>query len=214
MTDTGSGLLREFLDGPERPDGTLRLHELQGFLFAIASSPETIPPSEWLPIIGDDQDLNFADEDEAQETLGLLMALYNEVNIAVLERSNALPSGCAFEGDIFANFEDDSSVSQWSGGLAAGHDWLSDVWEEYLPDEMDDECGATLMVLSFFSSRQLAEAYFKDSNPHRAGLETAFEDFAERIRELFPAALASYAHIGRTIYEFLLESSDSDAPRH
>lgn len=44
-------LLAEFLDHPDRPDGTLRFHELQGFLFAIACSPETIAPSEWLPIV-------------------------------------------------------------------------------------------------------------------------------------------------------------------
>ena len=214
MTHRTARLLSEFLDGPERPAGTLRFHELQGFLFGIASSPETIVPSEWLPMISNDEDLNFADQDEAQEILGLVMALYNEVNTAVLTRSNALPAGCAFDDDVVANFEADSSISQWSCGFAMSHDWLSEVWEEYLPEELDEECGATTMVLSFFSSRRLAEAYFKDSNPHRAGSKTAFEDFAVKVRELFPEGLASYAHIGRTIFEFLLENSDSDATRH
>ena len=97
-------LLANFLDEPERPDSTLRLHELQGFLFAIASSPETIAPSEWLPMIGDDEGLNFADQNEAQEILGLVMALYNEVNTAVLERSNALPAGCAFCASLLRTY--------------------------------------------------------------------------------------------------------------
>jgi len=153
-------LLAEFLDDPERPDGTLRIHALQGFLFAIASSPETIAPSEWLPIIGNDEDLSFVDQSEAQEILGLVMTLYNEINTRVLERSNSLPAGCVFDEDVSKNFEDDSSISQWSRGFAAGHDWLAEVWEEYLFGELDEECGATLMVLSFFSSRQLAEAYY------------------------------------------------------
>lgn len=48
-------LLAEFLEHPARPDGTLWFHELQGFLFAVASSPETIAPSEWLPMIGDEE---------------------------------------------------------------------------------------------------------------------------------------------------------------
>jgi len=203
-------LLTKFLDNPERPDGTLRLHELQGFLFAIASSPETVAPSEWLPMIGSDEGLNFADQNEAQEILGLVMALYNEVNTAVLDRSNALPAGCAFDEDISKNFEDDSPISQWSRGFTSGHDWLAEVWEEYLFGELDEECGATLMVLSFFGSKQLAEAYFSDMRPgkHKRGDES-FEDFATTMREMFSDALASYAHIGRSIFEAVLEHSKS-----
>ena len=200
--------LVEFLDSPERPDGTLRFHELQGFLFAIASSPETIAPSEWLPMIGDDEDLCFADENEAQEILGLVMALYNEVNKAVLERSNALPAGCEFHDDVVVNFEDDSSISQWSRGFAMGHDWLAEVWEDYLFGELDEECGATLMVLSFFGSRKLAEAYYADMAPGRRKKgDASIEDFAGTMREMFPDALASYANLGRTIFEVVSNRS-------
>ena len=39
--------LARFLADPARPAHTLRYHELQGFLFAVASAPEVIPPSEW-----------------------------------------------------------------------------------------------------------------------------------------------------------------------
>lgn len=201
-------LLAEFLAHPARPDGTLWFHELQGFLFAIVSSPETIPPSEWLPMIGDDEGLNFVDQEEAQEILGLVMALYNEANTAVLERSNALPTGCAFDKDIWKNFDDDSSISQWSRGFASGHDWLAEVWEQYLFGELNEECGATLMVLSFFGSRKLAGAYYKDMAPgKRKRGDASFEDFAKTMREMFPDALASYAHIGRSIFEAVLEHS-------
>jgi yecA family protein len=212
MNKADMQLLAKFLDNPERPDGTLRLHELQGFLFAIASSPETIAPSEWLPMIGDDEGLNFADQDEAQEILGLVMALYNEVNTAVLERSNALPAGCAFHQDILRNFDDASSISQWSRGFASGHDWLAEVWEEYLFGELDEECGATLMVLSFFGSTKLAGAYYKDMAPSkRNGGDESFENFAETMRKMFPDALASYAHIGRSIFEALQEQDSADS---
>ena len=208
MNKAGTQLLTEFLENPARPDGTLRFHELQGFLFAIACSPETIAPSEWLPLIGNDESLNFADESEAQEILGLVMDLYNEVNTAVLERSNSLPAGCAFDTDISKNFGDDSSISQWSRGFAAGHDWLAEVWEEYLFDELDEECGATLMVLSFFGSTQLANAYYNDMRPgKRKRGDESFENFAVTMRRMFPDALASYAHIGRSIFEAVLEHS-------
>ena len=199
-------LLAEFLDDPDRPDGTLRFHELQGFLFAVACSPETIAPSEWLPIIGNDENLNFADQDEAQEILDLIMTQYNEINTRVLERSNSLPTGCVFDEGVSKNFEDDSSISQWSRGFAAGHDWLAEVWEEYLFGELDEECGATLMILSFFGSRKLAEAYYSDMRPgKRKRGDASFDEFAKTMRKMFPDALASYAHIGRSIFEAILE---------
>ena len=206
--------LAAFLDSSKRPEGTLRFHELQGFLFAIASSPETIPPSEWLSLVSNDEEFGFTDENEAQQVLTAIMTLYNDINTVVLERSKVLPPGCNFEDDVFANFDDKASISQWSQGFLIGHDWLSEVWEEYLPEEMDEECGATVMVLSFFSSRQLAKVYIEDGSSHRSGSEASLQDFAEKTRELFPAALASYAHIGRTIFEFLLENISPDETRH
>ena len=203
--------LGNFLASAERPQGTLQFHELQGFLFAIACSPETIPPSEWLPLIGNDESLDFADENEAREILGLVMDLYNETNAAVLQRSNSLPADCVFDRDTLENFENDSSIAQWSRGFASGHDWLSELWEGYLFDELDKECGATLMVLSFFSSRQLAEAYFAEMKPgKRKKCDASFEDFASKICRLFPDSLASYAHLGRSIFEALLEQDAAD----
>ena len=201
--------LQDFLDSPNRPDDTLRLHELQGFLFAITCSPETIPPSEWIPMISNDEDLGFEYESEAQQVLNQIMTLYNEVNASVLERSETLPIGCDFKTDIFANFDEHTSILQWSRGFTIGHDWLTEVWEEYLLEEMDEECGATVMVLSFFSSRPLAEAFYAEID-HSESSEPgkSFEQFAEKIRELFPAALSAYAHLGRTIFEVLMENSN------
>ena len=43
--------LRSFLANARRPTGTLSYHEVQGFLFAIASAPEMARPSEWMPMI-------------------------------------------------------------------------------------------------------------------------------------------------------------------
>ncbi len=216
LSSADTTALKDFLDSPNRPDDTLRLHELQGFLFAIACSPETIPPSHWIPMISNDEDLGFADESEAHQVLNQIMTLYNEVNTSVLERSETLPVGCNFKTNVFANFDEQASILQWSRGFTIGHDWLSEVWEEYLLEEMDEECGATVMVLSFFSSRQLAEAFYAEIG-HAENSEPgkSFEQFAEKIRELFPAALSAYAHLGRTIFEVLMEDAAKGAqPAH
>ncbi|MCK7579692.1 MAG: UPF0149 family protein [Chromatiales bacterium] len=51
--------------------------ELAGFVFTIARSPGQIRPSDWLPMVFNDQDANYATLEEAQEVLGAVMALYN-----------------------------------------------------------------------------------------------------------------------------------------
>ena len=214
LSPTDVSALKSFLSNSHRPYGTLCFHELQGFLFTIASSPETIKPSEWLPIISNEEDIGFENDIEAQRVLNLIMALYNQVNSSVLERSDAMPSGCEFQPDIDANFNEESSVSQWSRGFVLGHDWLSEVWDECLPEMMDEECGATVMALSFFSSRQLADAFYAEMDPtNRTAPGKSFEQFAETVRELFAAALSSHSHLGRTIFEVLMQTpATGDSP--
>ncbi len=208
LSSAATTAFKNFLDSPNRPDGMLRFHELQGFLFAIASSPETIPPSEWMPVISGDEDLSFENESEAQQVLNWIMTLYNEVNTSVLERSDALPFGSECKKDVFADFDEQTPISQWSCGFMIGHDWLIDVWDEYLPESLDEECGANVMALSFFSSRQLAEAYYAEvDDAENSEPGKSFEQFAETIRELFPAALSAYAHLGRTIFEVLMQDA-------
>lgn len=204
--------LKRFLDSPQRPDGTLCFHELQGFLFAVASCPEMVQPSDWLPIISDDQDIGFNDQSEAQRILNLIMTLFNQVNTAVLNRSDGMPPGCKFQIDIDANFREKVAISQWSRGFTLGHDWLADVWDECVPESLDGECGSSAMVLSFFGSRQLAEAYYLETTttPRHRRPKKSFTEFAELVQELFPAALSSYAHLGRTISEVMERSVEEN----
>ena len=210
LSAADASALSTFLRSRNRPEGTLKFHELQGFLFTIACSPETVQPSEWLPIISNEEEIGFRDETEAQQVLNWIMTLYNQVNSSVLERSDSMPAGCEFQPDILTNFDNKASVSQWSRGFAFGHDWLAEVWDLDLPESLDEECGACVMALSFFSSRQLAEAYFAEvDTPEGQATAKSFEQFAENVSELFPEALPSYAHLGRTIFEVLLKRVDA-----
>jgi hypothetical protein len=115
--------------------------------------------------------------------------------------------------DADIGFKEELAISQWSHGFMMGHDWLSDVWDEHLPDELDEEFGSTAMVLSFFSSKRLGELYHLEATttPRHRRPRVTFTEYSEKVRELFPAALSSYAHIGRTISEILTGSRESDA---
>ena len=121
--------LKAFLDDPAWPADTLRYHELQGFLFAVASAPELIRPSEWMPLIFGDAEPEYASVDQAKRVMGDLMSLYNAVNASVICETAAVLPDCVFRDDVLANLAPDAPVSQWSRGFMRGHTWLEDVWD-------------------------------------------------------------------------------------
>src|SRR5262245_59621840 len=132
-------ILKSFLDDPARPDGTLRYHELQGFLFAVACSPELVMPSEWLKAIFDDHDAVYQSMDEARTVLSEIMAVYNDINARVLEAPGTLPPDCRFRRATLANLDEDAPIAEWSRGFLQGHDWLEDVWTAHLGGEEDED---------------------------------------------------------------------------
>jgi uncharacterized protein len=198
MSHSPAAALRSFLEAPTRPAGTLQYHELQGFLFAVASSPELVKPSEWMPIVFGDQGAEYESLDEAREVIGELMALYNSVNAVVGDDRAALPTDCPFRSEPLANLEDDAPVAQWSRGFLRGHQWLEDIWDSYVPEELDDELAAVLLTLSFFASKELAEAFRAETGR----LELA--EMAATICLVFDNAVAEYAHLGRSIHKILM----------
>ena len=157
--------LRAFLDDPARPEGTLSYHELQGFLFAVLSAPEFIPPSEWLPIIFNDDEPGYASVIEAQAVLGQVMSLYNDINAGILREDAMLPDDCLIAPRAVDNLAETAPLSRWARGFALGHQWLEELWQVELTTEGDEEFGAVLMALSFFATRTLAESYTRETSP-------------------------------------------------
>jgi uncharacterized protein YecA (UPF0149 family) len=148
-----------------------------------------------LPIIFNEQEAGYATLEEAQAILGHLMALYNDINASVLEARVVLPEDCHVRPQALDNLDDSAPLARWSRGFFVGHDWLEELWDVELPDDLDQEIGVVLMTLSFFASRDLAQAFYAEG-----GWQTdSFEGLAESMLRVFPEALAEYAHLGRTV---------------
>lgn len=191
--------LRDLLDSSES-EGSLTFAELPGFLFALACAPETVAPSEWLTeVLGDEPALD--DEVHAQRVFDGLVAWYNEINSGVLEGNPQLPSGYSFKDVVLENFNAGAAVAAWSSGFFRGHSWLSEDWDEYLFEEIELEVLTCVFSLSFFHSRELAQAAADDEN-------LPLEDLSARIRDLFESSMASYANIGRSVHEALMEQEE------
>ena len=132
--------LHDFLAAPTRPAGTLAYHELQGFLFAVACSPEMLEPSEWMAAIFNDADPRYANLEEAQHVLDQFRALYNDMNTAVLAGTPSLPADCDVSADLLANFDHEAPLASWSRGVVEGHDWLRKLPQSV--DSLKVDCSA------------------------------------------------------------------------
>jgi uncharacterized protein len=205
FTNAQATLLTRFLSSPQRPKDTLTYPQLAGFLFSLANGPELIPPSEWIPLVFNNQEALYETNDEAERVLEAMLTLYND---CIRERTGgivSLPPGCEIRPWPMDNLSADAPLSQWAQGFGMGYDYLAEVWNEYTPDELDEDFGALLMTLSFFTSPKLAEAYHQETKG-----TGSLEQLAQSVIEIFPDAMREYAHLGRAIYQARLETGDLD----
>lgn len=193
--------LQSVLGSPSRPKETLGYFESAGFLFAVCCNPDMVQPSEWLPEILGKNYGDLADLEEAQHALQLLMGFYNHINRGVLERRPQLPWGCDVRPEPLANLEEGAPLSRWARGFAEGNDWLQESWPDDLPEELDGGLGACMLVLTFFLSRTLAEAYWTESQR----IDWPLEAMAKKMQEMLLPTMAAYADLGRGLYEGVLK---------
>lgn len=200
-----AALLERFLMSPQRPNDTLNYPQLAGFLFAMANGPEMITPSEWIPMVFNDQEAGYETRDEAEQVLHAMMALYNDCGQERTGGSVCLPPGCEIRSAPLDNFLADASLGNWAQGFSMGHDYLVEIWRDYTPEELDEELGAILMVLTCFASPKLSRAYYKEGKG-----STSFESFIEAAASIFSSAMREYAHLGRSIYQARRDAGDLD----
>jgi uncharacterized protein len=104
--------------------------ELQGLFFALASAPETVLPSVWMPeALGEEP--QYADDQQAKRVFELLMRFYNQ--------SIAAAAGDEFELILYETDTREPDFAAWCGGFLTGVD-LSDVdwYEAGDPDEVGE----------------------------------------------------------------------------
>ena len=198
--------LRGFLESRDRPAGTLNLEELQGFLFAVVNAPDLVASAEWIPAVFNGTDVAF-ESTEAADIPATLLALYARVDDASGRAPDVLPPGCVFRDDAASNLESDAAVARWSRGFRKGHQWLRQSWEAAFSDaddvEVNRELAFVLIALTFFSSRQVAEAVCAEAGGK--DLSTV----ASAMARAFPLAVAQYVSFGRSLRQ---EALEPDAP--
>jgi len=176
---------------------TLSEFELQGFLFAVACSPESVDADQWLEVVA-----NNANDALTQAYLALYDSIYQQIK----DRNITLPSECSLTANPSDNFGEDSPLGQWSRGFVQGHQWLINLWNAHLPAELRDDLASSTMVLSAFSSQRIAENFVQQIKSKA----TTVEDFAAHMLDLLENAMKRYALMGHSINQ-ASQQVDKDA---
>ncbi len=210
MTLINNNQLTQFLSSPDRPEGTLNYHQLQGFLFAICCSPELVLPSEWIPLVFNEHEGQYDSKEQAESIMQALLVLYNDINTQVVEGRVMLPDDITVAEKAIDNVGRDSQLGQWSSGFFMGHDWLKELWDGYTPEALSEDLGSSMMILGMFSDRKLAKAFYQEI---AVASSDSFEDYVARMLDMFEDAMKQYAHLGRCIQTALSEQASEPVIR-
>ena len=89
LSDDDYALLDTLLGAPEFGGRAMDVSTLEGFLTAIATGPNLIPPSQWLPWVWDKEEGEagpvFADPEQARRAIELVMRHYQHMTTWLLE---------------------------------------------------------------------------------------------------------------------------------
>lgn len=153
--------LLKFLNHLGRRDAVLGYHQIQGLLFAMACSPESIKPSEWFELIWLNDEPQFDDLGEAKTFYQLLIELAHGIDEAARQERYrpALDASGACSAEALAD---------WCDGFLTGHQYLENLWMAAL-DTLDDDAlfeqvAATLDFAAAFAGGEVVDWAADDSD--------------------------------------------------
>ncbi|HKB84399.1 MAG TPA: UPF0149 family protein [Burkholderiales bacterium] len=147
MTQTDRPLSNAELDRLEQllvsevfHEEAMPLDMLQGLFCAVASAPDLIPPSRWLPVaLGENPD--YETPEQAQEILDLVMRFYAQTMLD-------LDEGTGITLYVFPNDEGEDDLATWCEGYLEGVILSEADWYEYGEPEQVEALLFPFMLLS------------------------------------------------------------------
>lgn len=133
--------LAERLDALENPNA-FSLEGVDGLFCALLAGPATVLPSVYLPVIlGGDQDSDapFADREDAQSFMTLLMRYWNSIVADVERDSIHLPF-------VYEVEPSDVPGREWACGFMVGVELSPDGWEDLFNDEIEEDLAVIPLV--------------------------------------------------------------------
>ncbi len=183
MTEQELDRLEDLLASDAFKGDAMTLDFLQGFLCAVASGPDTIAPTIWLPeVLGESP--AYESEAQARETTDLLMKFYDGI-------ASSLAGGEGFDLILYGLEEDPDRLdyAAWSEGYVYGSQMGESNWFEAAGEYMTDL--SEKMEVFFLLNGMLKEDALKHKEPwlspkeEERALAQAEEDFPDTIGEIY-----------------------------
>jgi len=139
------------------------LYHCLGFITAMASSPDEVPPSEWVEqlVTTEDKRPNFDNEEQVKNLTHNLVGWWNQCNQLFDEGGTiVLPKKLGLTPTIKAN----KALTEFASGYLRGFDWLTEAWLAALPEDAE-EAHRTIMILNFILARFIDEKSMRQEEP-------------------------------------------------
>lgn len=154
LTDDELKRLDQFLIEQENENGIFCVSQLDGYLTAVVSGPETIPPSEWLDFMwGENGKANWKDAQECEDIFGLMFRQMNDISAVLMD------APMEFE-PLFMERETENKtytlVDEWCDGYLRGVVMRWEQWTE-MPNLDDDYLAPIRMFATEWGWKQLDE---------------------------------------------------------
>ena len=149
--------LEKFIGSGACGEDAMGLSRAHGFLTAAVSGPETVMPEEWIRLIFDEP--VFENPTQADEVLGLVMRLYNDIARNLPERGSFNP---VFDVVRDAGGNESFSADEWCMGYVAGMTLSGDLWAEQSNRGLGDLLAPIFIIVSPETGKErelLAEHY-------------------------------------------------------
>ncbi|MDE1314303.1 UPF0149 family protein [Vibrio aestuarianus] len=139
--------LQTLLSQPELEDKLLNEAKTRGFVTAMASAPNILPPEEWLPFLwGGEEVAPFTDGEQIETYFQLVIDIWNLYRPALLNANWTWPEGCSLDEEEIVT----DDVRDFCEGFLQGWQLARDDWETLMPEDSQDNAllGGVLLSLS------------------------------------------------------------------
>jgi len=143
------------------------MHFCIGFVTAIASSPEIVPPEEWLAQLVLKQDTDIPRQQEIMPFDEAANELIEWWDYCIFVFDNGETLNLPNKIGLTPKFKPNKALLDFSKGYLEAFDWLYEVWKSFLPEDDDNnqEAIRTLSVLNFILTRFIDEPAMAEQEP-------------------------------------------------
>lgn len=148
FSDDDFDSLEDFLLSDKVGDDAMTVSVLDGFLTGIVVGPETIMPSEWMPVIWGERGASFSGPDEAEEICALVIARYNQIIFELAEKPES------FEPIIMSDHTGDLLGELWAEGFVTAIEMRPEAWKSIFET---DYAAAVSLIMALASPDTICE---------------------------------------------------------